>query len=44
MIVRSELKNTWLVSIKPKPKPKPKPRPTQTAQKQKAMINHRLLK
>jgi hypothetical protein len=42
MIVRSELKNTWLVSIKPKPKPKP--RPTQTAQKQKAMINHRLLK
>jgi hypothetical protein len=38
MIVRSELKNTWLVSIKPKP------RPTQTAQKQKAMINHRLLK
>jgi hypothetical protein len=40
MIVRSELKNTWLVSIKPKPKP----RPTQTAQKQKAMINHRLLK
>jgi hypothetical protein len=42
MIVRSELKNTWLVSIKPKPKPRP--RPTQTAQKQKAMINHRLLK
>jgi hypothetical protein len=40
MIVRSELKNSWPVSIKPKPRP----RPTQTAQKQKAMINHRLLK
>ncbi|MGK0380545.1 MAG: hypothetical protein ACI8QG_000288 [Flavobacteriales bacterium] len=38
MIVRSELKNIWLALIKVKTEP------TQTAQKQKAMINHRLLK